>query len=146
MVVEDWVSDICSKDAFQCIVPSLPLTVEPLAYSLPMDNDDGSATPVVKNLLGKDNYSEWFQEKFSGFDDFLGTSLIGLEEPATNFLLAVEAELQQRAFKEKTEQTVKSSRRKGIRELRGLFSSVNYGSTSTRRIGNGKERALIISQ
>ena len=69
-----------------------------------------------------------------------------MEEPATNFLLAVEAELQQRAFKEKIEQIVKSSGRKGIKELRGLFSSVNYGSTSTRRIGNGKERALIISQ
>uniref|UniRef100_A0A7N2KVF9 Exocyst complex component Sec6 n=1 Tax=Quercus lobata TaxID=97700 RepID=A0A7N2KVF9_QUELO len=51
VVVEDWVSDICSKDAFQCTVPSLPLTVEPLAYSLPMDNGDGLATLVVKNLL-----------------------------------------------------------------------------------------------
>ena len=91
VVVEDWVSDICSEDAFQCTVPSLPLTVEPLAYSLPMDNGDGSATLVVKNLLGKDNYSKWFQEKFSGFDDFLGTSLKGLKEPTTNFLLAVEA-------------------------------------------------------
>ena len=69
-----------------------------------------------------------------------------MEEPAANFLLAVEAKLQQMAFKEKTEQTVKSSRRKGIRELRGLFSFVNYGSTSSRRIGNGKDRALIISQ
>ena len=114
------------------------LTVEPLAYSLPMgvmDNGDGSATLDVEKLLGKDNYSEWFQEKFSGFDDFLETSLKGLEEPATNFLLAVEAELQLRAIKEKTEKTMKSSRRKGIRELRGLFSSVNYGSTSTRHIG-----------
>ena len=60
VVVEDWVSDICSEDAFQCTVPLLPLTVEPLAYSLPMDNGDGSATLVVKNLLGKDSYSEWF--------------------------------------------------------------------------------------
>ena len=111
-----------------------------------MDNGDGSATLVVKNLLGKDNYTEWFQEKFSGFDDFLGTSLKGLEEPTTNFLLAVEAAVLQKAFKEKIEQTVKSPGRKGIRELRGLFSSVNYGSTSTRRIGNGKERAFIISQ
>ena len=39
------------------------LTVEPLAYSLPMgvmDNGDGSATLDVEKLLGKDNYSEWF--------------------------------------------------------------------------------------
>ena len=48
----------------------------------------------MEKLLDKDNYSKWFQEKFSGFDDFLGTSLKGLEEPATKFLFAVEAKLQ----------------------------------------------------
>ena len=51
------------------------------------------ATLVVETLLGKGSYSEWFQDKFSGFDDFLGTSLRGLEEPATKFLLAVETEI-----------------------------------------------------
>ena len=111
-----------------------------------LDISEGSTTLDVEKLLGKVNYSELFQEKFSGFDDFLGTSLKGLEELATNFLLAIEAELQQRAIKEKTEKAVESLGRKGIRELRGLFSSVNYGSASLRRIGNGKERALIISQ
>ena len=128
---------------------SPPLNVKPLAFSLPRgvkDISKGSVTRVMEKLLGKDNYSEWFQEKFSGFDDFLRTSLKGLEELATKFLLAVEAQLQLRAIKEKTEKTVKSSRRKGIGELRGLFSFVNYGSTSSRCIGNGKDRALIISQ
>ena len=69
-----------------------------------------------------------------------------MEEPATKFMLAVEAELQRRAIKEKTEQAMKGSRRKGIRELRGLFSSINYGSASSRRFGNAKDRALIIPQ
>ena len=94
--VEDWASDFCSKDALQFTDSSPPLNVEPLAFSLPRDGKDiseGSATRDVEKLLGKFNYSEWFQEKFSGFDDFLGTSLKGLEEPATKFLLAVEAEL-----------------------------------------------------
>ena len=78
---------------------------------------EGSTTWDVEKLLGKVNYSDWFQEKFNGFDDFLGTSLKGLEELATKFQLVVEAELQQKAVKEKTEQAVKRSRRKGIREL-----------------------------
>ena len=128
VVVEDWVLDICSEDAFQYTESSLPLTVEPPAYSLPMgvmDNGDGSATLDVEKLLSKDNYSEWFQEKFSGFDDFLETSLKGLEEPATNFLLAVEAELHQRAAKEKNAQNLKGSGMKGLRELKGLLSSIN---------------------
>ena len=111
-----------------------------------MDISDQPTSLDVETLLGKGIYSEWFQNKFSGFDDFLGTSLKGLEEPATKFLLAVEAEIQQRAFKEKTDKAEKSSGRKGIRELRGLFSSVNYGSASSRRSGNGKDKALIVSQ
>ena len=119
------------------------------SFSLPRDGKDisvGSTSRDVEKLLGNVNHSEWFLDKFSGFDDFLGTSLKGLEEPATNFLLAVEAELQQRAVKEKSEQAVKSSGKKGIRELRGLFSSINYGSASSRRSSNGKDRALIIPQ
>ena len=110
------------------------------------NNCEGPAILGVEKLMGKDNYSEWFQEKFSGFVDFLGTLLKGLEEPVTKFLLVVEAELQQRVIKEQTDKAVKSSGRKGIRELKGLFSSVNYGSSSSRRIGNGKDRALITFQ
>ena len=147
--VEDWASDLCSEDTLQFTDPSPPLNVEPLAFSLPRDGKDisvGSTSRDVEKLLGNVNHSEWFLDKFSGFDDFLGTSLKGLEEPATNFLLAVEAELQQRAVKEKSEQAVKSSGKKGIRELRGLFSSINYGSASSRRSSNGKDKALIIPQ
>ena len=147
--VEDWASDLCSEDTLQFTDPSPPLNVEPLAFSLPRDGKDisvGSTSRDVEKLLGNVNHLEWFLDKFSGFDEFLGTSLKGLEEPATNFLLAVEAELQQRAVKEKSKQAVKSSGKKGIRELRGLFSSINYGSASSRRLGNGKDKALIIPQ
>ena len=147
--VEDWASDLCSEDTLQ-FTDSLPtLNVEPLAFSLPRDGKDifeGSTSWDVEKFLGNVNHSEWFLEKFSGFDDFLGTSLKGLEELTTKFLLAVESELQQRAVKEKSEQAVKSSGKKGIRELRGLFSSINYGSASSRRLGNGKDKALIIPQ
>ncbi|KAM4122981.1 hypothetical protein ACB094_01G124900 [Castanea mollissima] len=61
---------------------------------------------------------------------------ISEDKDTTKFPLAVEAELQQRAIQEKTEKAVKSSGRKGIRELNGLFNSVNYDSASSRRIGN----------
>ncbi|KAF3952173.1 hypothetical protein ACB098_01G126000 [Castanea mollissima] len=61
---------------------------------------------------------------------------ISEDKDTTKFPLAVEAELQQRAIQEKTEKAMKSSGRKGIRELNGLFNSVNYDSASSRRIGN----------
>ena len=147
--VEDWSSDFCSEEASQYSDSLPPLTVDPLAFSLPLgatDISDQPATLVDDTLLGKGSYSKWFKDKFSGFDDFLGTSLKGLEEPATAFLLAVENEIQQRTFKDKIDKSEKSSGRKGIRELRGLFSSVNYGSASSRRSSYGKDRALFASQ
>ena len=42
--------------------------------------------------------SQWFQSKFQGFDNFLETSIEGLEEVATSFLLTVEAKMKQREF------------------------------------------------
>ena len=96
VTLEDWVSDFCSEDASQFTDSSPPLNVEPLAFSLPMgvmDISEGSTSLDEEKLLGKDNYSDWFQEKFSGFDDFFSTSLKGVEEPATKFMLAVEVEL-----------------------------------------------------
>ena len=63
-----------------------------------------------------------------------------------DFLLAVENEIQQRTFKEKIDKFEKSSGRKGIRELRGLFSSVNYCSMPSRRSSYGKDRALLTFQ
>ena len=94
--VEDWSSDFCFEEASQYSDSSPPLTVDPLAFSLPLGATDifnQPATLVVDTLLGKGSYSEWFKDKFSGFDDFLGTSLKGLEEPATAFLLAVKNEI-----------------------------------------------------
>ena len=95
--VEDWSSDFSPKKASQDTDSSTPLIIDPLAFSLPTDATDISdqPTPLVDDtFLGKDSYSEWFKDKFSGFHDFLGTSLKGLEEPAADFLLVVENEIQ----------------------------------------------------
>ena len=149
VIVEDWSSDFSPEKATQHLDSSTPLNIDPLAFSLPTDAtiiSDQPVSMVDDTFLGKGSYSEWFKDKFSGFHDFLGTSLKGLEEPAADFLLAVENEIQQRTFKEKINNSEKSSGRKGIRELRGLFSSVNYGSTPSRRSSYGKDRALIAFQ
>ena len=63
VIVEDWVSDICSEDAFQFADSLPPLNVDPLAFSLPMgamDISKRSATLDVETLLGKNIYSKWF--------------------------------------------------------------------------------------
>ena len=35
---------------------------------------------------------------------------------------------------------------KGLRELKGLFSSINYGSSSARRCGINRNRVLSVAQ
>ena len=91
-------------------------------------------------------YSKWFQRRFNNFDSFLGTSPEGLEDQATEFLLVVEAELNRRAKVNKKTRGLKSSGVKGLRELKGLFSSINYGSTSARRSGINRDRVLFVAQ
>lgn len=58
--------------------------------------------------------------------------------------MAVEAELHQRAAKEKNAQNLKSSGMKGLRELKGHLSSINYGSTSVRCSGNSWNIGLCL--
>ena len=40
----------------------------------------------------------------------------------------------------------KGSGVKGLRELKGLFSSINYGCTSPRRSGINRNRVLSVAQ
>ena len=101
VLVEDWVSNTNSEAVEQPNEGGLsPLAVEPLAFSLPLAME-GQEVVGVENAGKKESYSEWFQSRFNGFDNFLGVSLQGLESQATNFLLAVEAELNRRAVLEK---------------------------------------------
>ena len=73
-------------------------------------------------------------------------SLVGLEDQATKFLLAVEAELYRRAEVNKNLCGSKGSRVKGLRELKGLFSSINYGFSSARRCGINRNWVLSVAQ
>ena len=64
----------------------------------------------------------------------------------TTFLLVVKAELHRRAVLEKKAHDLKSSGVKGVRELKGLFNLINYGSTSSRHNGTNREWALSVSK
>ena len=145
VLVEDWVLDTYLEDV------ELPLAVEPLAFSLPLAMKEQEIVGV-ENSVGVDNsmrqepYSGWFQSRFNDFDSFLGTSLEGLENQATKFLLAIEVELQRRAALDRKARDLKSLGVKGLRELKGLFSSINYGSTSARCSGNNRDWALFVPQ
>jgi len=144
VLVEDWISDSYSEVAYQ------PLAVEPLASSLPSALANLSVMDEER-FVGVDNserqvpYSEWFQRRFNNFDSFLGTSLKGLEDQATKFLLAVEVELKRRAEVNKITRSFKIPGVKGLRELKGLFNSINYGSTSARRSGSNRDWVLSVA-
>ena len=106
----------------------------------------------VESFVGVDTsesqgpYSDWFQKRFNNFDSFLGMSLEGLEDQATKFLLAVEAELNRRAEVNKKPCGLKGSGGKGLRELKWFFSSINYGYTSPRQSGINRIWVLSVAQ
>ena len=142
--MEDWVLETCSESSKLPNVGGLsPLSVETLAFSLPLAMERQEVLGVENPVRGE-AYSEWFQSRFKGFDNFLGISLKGLENQATTFLLDVEAGLHRRAALEKKARDLKSSGVKCIRELKGLFSLINYGSTLTRCSGINREQALSV--
>ena len=101
-----------------------PLDVKPIAFSLPLAMAKQSLVDVesfegVDTSESQEPYSNWFQKRFNHFDSFLGTSLEGLEDQTTEFLLAIEAELNRRAEVNKKPCGFKGSEGKGLRELKG---------------------------
>ena len=142
--VEDGASDSFLEEA------DLPLVDDPIAFSLPSASAEQSLV-VKESGVGLDSsgsqvtYSDWFQKQFNNFDSFLGTSLVGLADQATEFLLAVEAELYRRAEVNKNSCGLKGSGLKDLRKLKGLFSSINYGSSSARRCGINRNRVLSVA-
>ena len=69
-----------------------------------------------------------------------------MEDQATEFLLIVEAKLNWRAEVNKKSCGLKGSGVKGFKELKGLFGSINYGSTSARRSGINRNQVLSVAQ
>ena len=86
-----------------------------------------------------------FQSKFQKFGSFLETPVESLEELASNFLLAVEEKIRQRAAGNALRKKPKG-RGKGLRELRSLMSSINYDSASGKARGSKREKAVIVFQ
>ena len=145
VLVEDWVSDSYSEEAVQ------PLDIEPIAFSLPVAMAEQSPVDVegiasVVSSESQEPYSGWLQKRLNNFDSFLSTSLKDLEDQAIEFLLVVEAELNRRAEVNKKPCCFKGSGGKGFRELKGLFSSINYGCTSARRSGVNRSWVLSVAQ
>ena len=145
VLVEDWVSDSYSEEAVQ------PLDVEPIAISLPVAMAEQSPVDVegivsVVSSKSQEPYSDWLLKRLNSFGSFLGTSLQGLKGQAIEFLLVVESELNRRAEVNKKPCCLKGSGAKGFRELKGLFSSINYGCSSARRSGVNRSRVLSVAQ
>ena len=122
-----------------------PLSVSPLAMSSSME------APIIRDHLDRvedvsPQMSQWFQSKFQGLDNFLETSVEGLEEVATSFPLAVEVKMKQRESELSAQRKKIKGGRRGLRELQSLFSSINFNSSSVRPRSVSRERALIVSK
>ena len=125
---------------------SKPFNVTPLAMSKSIETqevDNLSAFLEDGQSRNRSSMSPWFQSKFQDFGSFLETSVEGLEELASNFFLAIEEKIRQRAS-ENAFGKKKKDGGKGLRELRSLVSSINYDYASSKARGSNRERAVIV--
>jgi hypothetical protein len=123
----------------------VPLEVFPLASVVPQE---GVSAPELL-MMGEAETdlppSDWVMGKYQHFGDFVGASYEGYEEEVLTLLKSIDA---RRANFEKGEIVsdinVRSGR-KGSRELKGLVSTINYDTGSSRSRSNNRERALMLS-
>ena len=119
-----------------------PLEVLPLASVVPHAGVEPEL--VMRGEAEQDlPPSEWVMGKYQHFGDYVGASYERYEEEVLKLLKSIDAH---RTNSEKgvvvPDINVRSSR-KGGRELKGLVSTINYDTGSSRSRSNNRERVLM---
>ena len=120
-----------------------PLCVEPIAVSYPLEM--GNDHEYEESIPQQNEPSDWVQEKYQEFGDYLGASYEGYESEVMGLLHAIEQSgLKKRAGTLVTPKgTSKQSR--GVRELKNLASSINYEGGSSKRCTRNSGGALLLT-
>ena len=108
---------------------SSPLECVPLAYWVPRVAEEGEI------VTSKVEHSKWVSTMMKSFCKMVGFSIVKHEAQCVAFFRLLEQEClevdQDGCFRRPDK-----AGQKGLRELRGLFSSINYGSTYSRNRGS----------
>ena len=115
---------------------------------------DGSTEDVSLDISPLNSYrgesiqgdqSEWVRQNMEDFSRQMGVSIEGCEVEAMALFTAIERRWRQPEASRMKKSMNQYKARKGVRELRNLSTSVNYGAALTHRSGR-RSRGLVSSQ
>jgi hypothetical protein len=89
--------------------------------------------------------SEWVRQNMEAFSKQMGVSIEGCELEAMTLFTAIERRWRQPGISRARKCTNQTKARKGVRELRNLSTTVNYGASLTQGSGR-RSRGLVPSQ
>ena len=106
----------------------------------------GNMGMLEEEVTTQQQLSDWVMGHLKKVGKALGASYEGNEESVIGLLQDIEARRIQKGFSESLLKRGRPSAIKGLRELKGLVSTVNYDPRTLESRRTSRERALIVSQ
>uniref|UniRef100_A0A2N9IH31 Reverse transcriptase domain-containing protein n=1 Tax=Fagus sylvatica TaxID=28930 RepID=A0A2N9IH31_FAGSY len=112
------------------LMPNLELMViQPISMVWPcVENNPPSTEELVKVGFYQNPPSDWVMDQMKAFGELVGASYEGYEEEVISLLQKIELRRPQPRARAPSQHRGSQSASRGLRELRGLVSSVNYDS------------------
>ena len=121
-----------------------PMVIQPIAMVCPL-LEASSMQDIPKIGFYQNPPSEWVMGQMKAFGELVGASYESYEEEVISLLQKIELRRPQSRTRAPSQHRGGQSASKGLRELRGLVSSVNYDSKITDSRRNTRERAMMLS-
>ncbi len=146
--ITEWADDVDEAVSEPC------MESHSLAVVLCYFSREGSAEEIVFDITPLNSYlgesfqgdqSEWVRQNMEVFSKQMGVSIEGCELEAMALFMAIERWWRQPGDSRTRASTNQPKARKGVRELRNLSMSVNYGASLTQGSGR-RSRGSVYSQ
>ena len=121
-----------------------PMVIRPISMVCPLL--EATSMPEIPEIGFYQNPpSEWVLGQMKSFGESVGASYEGYEEEVISLLQKIELRRPQPRARAPSQHRGSQSSSKGLRELWGLVSSVNYDSKITDSHRNTRERVMMLS-
>jgi hypothetical protein len=142
--ITDWVDNVEEAESEPCMESHCLAVV-------PCHIPEGSTEEMSLDISPLNSYrgeyiqgdqSEWVRQNMEAFSKQMGVSIEGCELEAMALFIAIEQRWRQPGVSRPQKCTNQSKARKGVRELRNLSTSVNYGASLTQ--GSGRRSCGLV--
>jgi hypothetical protein len=121
-----------------------PMVIQPISMVCPL-LDVPSTTETPRIGFYQNPPSEWVMSQMKAFGELVGASYEGYEKEVISILQKIEMRRPQPKARDPSKHRGSQSASRGLRELRGLVSSVNYDTKVTDSRRNTRERVMMLS-